>query len=149
MSEQATFSLGEAAKAVGKSKGTISKAISSGRLSPLGREGGQYQIPASELFRVFPPTGRENTEIERMETIKETPETLVLKAQLEAAETRIADKETVIVDLRQRLDQSEQERRDKDRQLTALLTDQRQKPAAEPEKPAPRGFRGFLQRLTG
>ena len=30
-----------------------------------------------------------------------------------------------IADLRRRLDQSEQERRDKDRQLTALLTDQR------------------------
>jgi hypothetical protein len=46
-----------------------------------------------------------------------------------------------IADLRNRLDQSEQERRDVNRQLTALLTDQRQKPAAEPEAPAPRGFR--------
>jgi len=145
MSEHVTFSLGEAAKAVGKAKGTISKAISSGKLSPLSREGGQYQIPASELFRVFPPTGRENGEIERLATQKETPETLVLRAQLEAAEARIADKETVIVDLRQRLDQSEQERRDKDRHLTALLTDQR-KP--EPEQ-ARKGLRGWLHRLTG
>jgi len=145
MSEHVTFSLGEAAKAVGKSKGTISKAISSGKLSPLSREGGQYQIPASELFRVFPPTSRENGEIERLETQKETPETLVLRAQLEAAEARIADKETVIVDLRQRLDQSEQERRDKDRHLTALLTDQR-KPKPDQTR---KGFRGFLHRLTG
>jgi hypothetical protein len=148
VSEHVTFSLGEAAKAVGKSKGTISKAISSGKLSPLGREGGQYQIPASELFRVFPPTGSENAKIERLETHKETPQTLVLRARLEAAEARIADKETVIVDLRQRLDQSEQERREKDRQLTALLTDQREKPAAEPEQPR-KGWRGVLHRLTG
>jgi hypothetical protein len=39
---------------------------------------------------------------------------------------RVADKESVIEDLRGRLDRSEEERRDKDRQLTALLTDQRQ-----------------------
>jgi hypothetical protein len=52
-------------------------------------------------------------------------------------------------DFRQRLDQSEQERRDKDRQLTALLTDQTRKPAAEPEEETRKGLRGFLHRLTG
>jgi hypothetical protein len=33
----------------------------------------------------------------------------------------------VVDDLRRRLDEAERERRDKDRQLTALLTDQRAK----------------------
>ena len=58
-----------------------------------------------------------------------------------------------IDDLRQRLDQSEQERRDKDRQLTALLTDERAKAEAKPPPPAPeqprKGFRGWLHRITG
>ena len=45
--------------------------------------------------------------------------------------------------LRRRLDQSEQERRDKDRQLTAVLTDQRPKD----EAPGPNAGRGFWVRL--
>ena len=48
-----------------------------------------------------------------------------------------------ITDLRRRLDQSEQERRDVNRQLTALLTDQR--PGTE--APAPNAGRGFWGRL--
>ena len=55
--------------------------------------------------------------------------------------------ETRSTDLRQRLDQSEQERRDKDRQLTALLTDQRERvEQAAPElQPRP----GLFGRLFG
>jgi septal ring factor EnvC (AmiA/AmiB activator) len=48
-----------------------------------------------------------------------------------------------IDDLRRRLDQSEQERRDKDRQLTALLTDQRAK-EDEPHRRI-----GVFERLFG
>ena len=54
MSERTFFSLSEAARITKKSKGTISKALSSGRLSYVSRENGQYQIEASELLRVFP-----------------------------------------------------------------------------------------------
>ena len=45
-----------------------------------------------------------------------------------------------VMDLRQRFDQSEEERRKTQTQLTALLTDQRQKEASPPPK-------GFWQRL--
>ena len=50
-----------------------------------------------------------------------------------------------VSDLRRRLDQSEQERRDKDRQLTALLTHQRPETEA-PALNAGRGFRGWFRR---
>jgi septal ring factor EnvC (AmiA/AmiB activator) len=64
-------------------------------------------------------------------------ETALLQAELEHLRRHVAGLETdrererreaseTIADFRQRLDQSEQERREKDRQLTALLTDQRQ-----------------------
>ena len=49
----ATFSLTAAAKEVGKSKPTISKAIKTGRLSAK-KIGNGYAIEAGELFRVYP-----------------------------------------------------------------------------------------------
>ena len=48
------YTLGQAAKAVGKAKGTISNAIKSGRLSASKNDKGQYEIDPSELHRVYP-----------------------------------------------------------------------------------------------
>ena len=48
-----------------------------------------------------------------------------------------------IEDLRRRLDRADEERRDKDRQVTALLTDQRPRT----EAPGPNAGRGFWARL--
>lgn len=48
------YTLGQAAKAVGKAKGTISNAIKSGRLSASKNDKGEYEIDASELHRVYP-----------------------------------------------------------------------------------------------
>ena len=133
MGEQAIFSLGQAAKAAEVSKGTISKALASGRMSYRSKENGQYQIDAAELFRVFPRKQPETVEIERLETLRETDETPMLRARLEAAEARLRDKDGVIDDLRRRLDAEAEERR----KLTALLMDQRKpEPAAvSPGKP--------------
>lgn len=54
------FTIGQAAKATGKSKSTISRAIKKGVITatPLGD---RYEIDASELFRVFPATGAQNS----------------------------------------------------------------------------------------
>lgn len=49
------LTLGEAAKHTGMSKTTLSRAIKSGKLSVLSKQGNSYQIDPSELFRVFPP----------------------------------------------------------------------------------------------
>jgi hypothetical protein len=51
------FSLAQAAKAAGKSKPTIPRAIKAGRLSATRGENGSYDIDPSELARVFPLTG--------------------------------------------------------------------------------------------
>jgi hypothetical protein len=82
------LSLGEAAKAAGVAKGTISKALKSGKLSYAGKTPAGYQIDPAELFRAFPRKQPETVDIERLETPKETAETAVLRAQLEAAERR-------------------------------------------------------------
>jgi hypothetical protein len=140
MSEQAIFTLGEAAKAVRRSKSTLSKAIKSGRLSCMSREGGEYQITASELYRVFPANSNSNGEIERLATLEETGRTAVLQAQLEGVQGELEQVKGERDDLRRRLDAEAEERR----KLTALLTDQRPKA----EAPAPNAGRGFWARLS-
>ena len=47
------LSLSQAAKAAGKSKSTINRAIKSGKLSAMRHDDGSYTIDASELSRAF------------------------------------------------------------------------------------------------
>ena len=47
------YTLGQAAKATNRSKGTISGDIKSGKLSAEKLENGSYAIDASELIRVY------------------------------------------------------------------------------------------------
>ena len=86
---------GTAAKAVGKTKSTITKAIASGKLSAIKNDNGAWEIDASELYRVYPPTLLETVEIEHKDTLKETginsKEIQALERLLKAAEEQIAD----------------------------------------------------------
>lgn len=125
------YTLGEAAKATGKSKATISKAIKSGRISASKDDTGAFRIDPSELHRVYPPTpSGEQEETRKAATVntQETGDFKALQARLEAAHERLADKEAVIADLREDRDKWRQ-------QATALLEDKRPK--------------GFLQKLFG
>jgi hypothetical protein len=133
------YSLRQAALASGKSKPTILRAIQSNKVSAEKDKDGEWRIEPSELHRVFDPVPvRSGTdEAEGNDTYQAAPvETALLRAEIEHLRRRVSGIETdrererreaseTISDLRQRLDQSEQERREKDRQLTALLTDQR------------------------
>ena len=89
--------LGTAAKAVGKSKATISKAISSGKISAHKLPNGSYEIDPSELHRVYPPTPSQPIEGERFETPHSTVgnanEIRLLQVKLDAANQRIEDLE--------------------------------------------------------
>jgi len=125
------YTLGEAAKATGMSKATISKSIKNGRISASKDETGTFRIDPSELHRVYPPT----VSSEQKETPESTPAKAdidgtirELRARLEAAQERLSDKDTVIADLREDRDRWRQ-------QATALLEDQRPK--------------GFLRKLLG
>lgn len=113
------YTLGEAAKATGKSKATISKAIKSGRISAHKDESGTFHIDPSELHRVYSPA----VSTKQMETPANTDTggtIRELQARLEAAHERLSDKETVIADLKEDRDRWRQ-------QATALLTNQRPK----------------------
>jgi hypothetical protein len=130
------LSLLEAATSTGKTKPTILKAIKRGRLTAAKDEAGQWQLDPAELFRVYPPVNDHGSREEAGFTVVGTIELEAVKRERDLLHAQVDD-------LRRRLDQSEQERRDKDRRLTALLTDQRQ------QQPEPKGLRGFLHRLTG
>jgi hypothetical protein len=119
------YSLGQAAKAVGKSKPTIQRAIKSGLISAAKGEDGSYEIDPAELHRVFPPVTRDGDSEQAMKQSVALNDTSTLQREAELLRERLADKEGVIGDLRARLDRAEAERREKDQRLTALLTDQR------------------------
>lgn len=115
------YTLGEAAKATGMSKATISKAIKNGRISASKDETGTFRIDPSELHRVYPPTVSAKHEPHSTTTASEhSNDSLIreLQARLDAAHERIADKESVIDDLREDRDRWRQ-------QATALLEDHR------------------------
>ena len=54
------FSLAQAAKATGKSRPTIARAIKNGKLSASRADDGSYEIDPAELARVFPLAGHES-----------------------------------------------------------------------------------------
>jgi predicted nucleic acid-binding Zn-ribbon protein len=115
------YTLGEAAKATGKSKATISKAIKSGRISAKKGETGIFSIEPSELHRVYPVTveyKHEETPLKLQVNTKDDGNIRELQARLDAAQERLTDKETVISDLREDRDRWRQ-------QATALLEDRR------------------------
>ncbi len=119
------YTLGDAAKATGKSKATISKAIKSGRISAIKDATGTFQIDPAELHRVYPPTVSSEHKETPKETLGEQEKSGLireLQARLEAANERLADKDETISDLREDRDKWRQ-------QATALLTDQRVKPS--------------------
>ena len=140
-----SYTLGEAAKATGKSKATISKAIKNGKITAAKGENGAFQIDPSELFRVYPPKQSGDQEL-----TPETPtantgnsaEIMILQVKLEAAEKEIQDKADQI----SKAEAREEDWRRQATNLTALLADQREK-VADPTTEEPK--RGFWSRLMG
>jgi len=125
----ALLSATQAAKAVGKSVPTITRAIKSGKLSARKLDGGGYEIDPSELFRVWRAVTNSNSVTQPM-LERETPiEDNVLRVKLEVMDERLSDAQATIKDLRDRLDAESAERRS----LTAQITDQRQN-IPEPRK---------------
>ena len=115
------YTLGSAAKATGKSKATISKALKSGRISGYKGDDGVFNIDPAELHRVYPPISQgERKETPENETGNAHTNMLVreLEMRLEAVQQRLTDRDGVIDDLREDRDRWRQ-------QATAMLEDKR------------------------
>jgi hypothetical protein len=124
--------LGTAAKATGMSRTAILRAINKGKISANKNDHGEWDIDPAELHRLYPQKQSDavmdNSNLATRGNTNLIIENKEMKAKLEAAEQRVRDNETVIDDLRHRLDRESEERRQAQAQLTALLTDQRPKP---------------------
>ncbi|MFV0277407.1 MAG: hypothetical protein ACK5HY_09520 [Parahaliea sp.] len=109
------YTLGRAAKATGKSKTTIQRAIAKGLISSDRGRGGQYSIDPAELHRVFPrlpsDTVSRNTKVDDMRLHDTGPE---LQAKIEAMEA-------MLIREREALDEVRADRDAWKQQATALL----------------------------
>lgn len=111
------YTLGTAAKATGKAKSTILRAIKSGAISATKTHDGSYEIEPSELHRVFPPNGAQQAASNDTQPHEEQDATLRLRLEiLERERQRERDQmQATIDDLRARLDRSEE-------RITALIS---------------------------
>lgn len=134
----ALLSATQAAKAVGKSVPTITRAIKNGKLSAIKLDRGGYEIDTSELFRVWKAVTDSNNVTQPILEYETHIEDNVLRVKLEVMDERLSDAQATIKDLRDRLDAESAERRN----LTAQIADQRQN-IPEPKK------LGLWARLTG
>src|SRR3954470_6194299 len=128
------YSLKQAADATGRTKPTILRAIQTGKISAKKSEMGEWEIEPAELHRVYPPIAAGVTRTDRPDA-EATVELLLLRQELAAQAERLTalqeerDRERRqlterIIELRDQLATSEEERREKDRQLNTFLTDQ-------------------------
>src|SRR3546814_6509357 len=92
------YTLGEAAKATGISKASISRAINSGRISAIKTESGSFSIEPVELHRVYPPKSSAPVSAVPSETVRNTggdtgntSDSNVLQARLNAALEQLRD----------------------------------------------------------
>lgn len=138
-----SYTLGQAALAVGKSKGALSKAIKTGRISATKLDNGSYSIDPSELHRVYPPlpsptetTSEPTPRNEQLATHMPTPQKLndieLLQAKLDLAHERIEELKS---DRDERIEELKNDRDAWQKQATHLL--------AAPDK------RGLLQKIFG
>lgn len=123
------YSVAEAAKAIGKSKATVFRAISSGRISAARDEAtGAFIVEPVELHRVFPAASHEAPHDTANGTMRNGglhTRVAELEARIAEKDDRLADAHDQIDDLRCRLDAEAEERRTAQAKLTAVLTDQR------------------------
>jgi excisionase family DNA binding protein len=117
-----SYTLGQAAKATGLSKSTIQRAIKGGRISGIKDEASdEWRIDPAELHRVYPP-------VAALDAARNGADTALRLEELRHVwERERLSMQQVIDDLRNRLNEADDERRTVLRQLTALLTDQRAK----------------------
>lgn len=84
------YTLGQAAKAVGKSKATLQVALKKGRIAATQDEKGVYHIEADELFRVYPPDQQANRQANEQKTADERRENSALAERLKVLEELVA-----------------------------------------------------------
>lgn len=119
------YSLSDAAKATGKNKTTIQRAIKTGKISAVKKDSGAYEIDPAELHRVFPFATAQHDAQQGESNVAQRPSVALetnsleriaeLEKELAVAQSRSIGLEEqrqqmseTIEDLRGRLDRSEE-----------------------------------------
>jgi hypothetical protein len=140
-----SYTLGQAAKAVGMSKTSILRSIRAGRISAGRDEFGQWAIEPCELHRVYPAltddTGTGNGTGERAVA---GGDTAVAEANARAAlaEARLFDFKSMLDDTREQRDRWQQQA---ERLAALAISDQRKQPAPEQSQ----SWRRWMPNPTG
>lgn len=95
------YTLGTAAKATGKSKTTIQRAIAKGQISAEKRSGIGYSIDPAELHRVFPAVSYDTVSQDpRLDTTRPHDGTLELRAKIESLEAMLVREREALDEVR-------------------------------------------------
>lgn len=142
------LTLGQAAEMCGWSKGAISKAIKSGKMSLHKKTKAGFQLDPAEVLRVFPmkteTADNKRSETQEKNTINNamTVEVNALRQQISTAELERSREREQLTDRIESLQKMLADEKAERRQLTALLSDQREKASESQHK-------GFWARLRG
>ncbi len=131
-----SLTLSQAAKASGKSKSTLSRAIKTGRLSAIRLDDGNFSIDPAELFRAYPATSN-NPYDERPIEQGATPVPAELQSRISMLEL-LLEKERETVAREREISADLKEDRDRWRQQAASLLADLRPQLAEPAPPARR-----------
>ncbi len=142
-----SYTLGEAAKATGKSKPTIQRAIKNGRIFAKKNENGRYAIDPAELHRVFKPVTDDGNEGGTLKQPESPSDTRMLQREIELLREQLSQEHETVSDLRRRLDETEDERRRTAEQFMGLLTHQQE--SKPPQKPPQGRLAKAWAALTG
>lgn len=148
MGNSTYLTLGQAAEMCGWSKGAISKAIKSGKMSVHEKTKAGFQLDPAEVLRVFPkktetlPNEQSETPEKHSGNSTVSVEVNALRQQMATAELERTREREQLTDRIESLQQMLADEKSERRQLTALLTDQREKAAEPPRK-------GLWARLRG
>lgn len=110
------YTLGQAAKATGKSKTTVQRAVAKGLVSAEKGQNGEYRIDPAELHRVFP--------LKNFETVTKNTTWNETRPHWDPAElaARIKGLEEMLIREREALDEVRADRDAWKQQATALLS---------------------------
>lgn len=109
-----SYTLGTAAKATGKSKTTIQRAIAKGTISAHKEKNGRYSIDPSELHRVFPMVSTDTVAQPPQVDTSRPPDETPLQVKVEALEAMLEREREALSEMRSDRDAWKQ-------QATALL----------------------------
>lgn len=109
-----TLSLGQAAKAVGKSKPTLLKAIKTGRLKAV-KGNREWQIDTDDLFKVWPRLTEATGSPTGSDTGSDGAKVAALETEVRLLREMLDQERNTVGDLRQRLDRAERELADRRR----------------------------------